>query len=393
MEEIDDTFGKGKLIDEIFGEFCEGSFIQPTFIIDYPVEMSPLTKAHRSKPGLTERFELMVNGKELANAYSELNDPIDQEERFKDRLVMLMTGKENIQEIMLFPQMKPEKKMPQSSVKEWAELGVSEEWVYVLRKAGFNLIADIKDEKAQGLQQKLGEINKKYKLGPATPPDNVYNCGKIAIIGGGSWATAIAKIVVGHTHHIGWYMRRDDRIEDFKRMGHNPAYLTGAHFDVNEIYFSSDINRIVQAYDTLVFVTPSPYLKNHLRKLKTNLRDKFIVTAIKGIVPDENLCCSDYFHQVYDVPYENLACVGGPSHAEEVAMERLSYLTVGCADTEKAKAFAEDCLASEYIKTKTSSDVLGIEYSSVLKNRAHGQRRARDVPLPAGHPPYRAQHV
>lgn len=96
---------------------------------------------------------------------------------------------------------------------------------------------------------------------PATPPDNVYNCGKIAIIGGGSWATAIAKIVVGHTHHIGWYMRRDDRIEDFKRMGHNPAYLTGAHFDVNEIYFSSDINRIVQAYDTLVFVTPSPYLK------------------------------------------------------------------------------------------------------------------------------------
>ena len=207
MEEIDDTFGKGKLIDEIFGEFCEGSFIQPTFIIDYPVEMSPLTKAHRSKPGLTERFELMANGKELANAYSELNDPIDQEERFKDqmaladkgddeamiidqdflralqygmpptsgigigidRLVMLMTGKENIQEIMLFPQMKPEKKMPQSSVKEWAELGVSEEWVYVLRKAGFNLIADIKDEKAQGLQQKLGEINKKYKLGYERP--------------------------------------------------------------------------------------------------------------------------------------------------------------------------------------------------------------------------------
>lgn len=207
MEEIDDTFGKGKLIDEMFGEFCEGSFIQPTFIIDYPVEMSPLTKAHRSKPGLTERFELMVNGKELANAYSELNDPIDQEERFKDqmaladkgddeamiidqdflralqygmpptsgigigidRLVMLMTGKENIQEIMLFPQMKPEKKMPQSSVKEWAELGVSEEWVYVLRKAGFNLIADIKDEKAQGLQQKLGEINKKYKLGYERP--------------------------------------------------------------------------------------------------------------------------------------------------------------------------------------------------------------------------------
>ena len=115
-----------------------------------------------------------------------------------------------------------------------------------------------------------------------------YNIGKIAIIGGGSWATAIAKIIVGHTHHIGWYMRRDDRIEDFKRLGHNPAYLTSARFNVDEIFFSSDINRIVEAYDTLVFVTPSPYLKNHLKKLKRGLHDKFIVTAIKGIVPDEN---------------------------------------------------------------------------------------------------------
>ena len=202
MEGIDESFGKGKLIDEIFGEFCEGTFIQPTFIIDYPVEMSPLTKMHRSKPGLTERFELMVNGKELANAYSELNDPIDQEERFQeqmrladkgddeamiidqdflralqygmpptsgigigiDRLVMLMTGKTFIQEVLFFPQMKPEKKIPQSTPAEWAEIGVSEEWVPVLRKAGFNLIQNIKDEKAQGLQQKIGDIVKKYKL-------------------------------------------------------------------------------------------------------------------------------------------------------------------------------------------------------------------------------------
>ena len=205
--DVDETMGKGKLIDELFGEFCEGTFLQPTFITDYPVEMSPLTKMHRSKPGLTERFELMVNGKELANAYSELNDPIDQEERFIDqmkladkgddeamiidqdflralqygmpptsgigigidRLVMLMTGKTFIQEVLFFPQMKPEKKMPQSTIKEWAEIGVPEDWAYVLRKAGFNLISDIREEKAQGLQQKIGEINKKYKLGYEKP--------------------------------------------------------------------------------------------------------------------------------------------------------------------------------------------------------------------------------
>ena len=200
--EVDETMGKGKLIDELFGEFCEGTFIQPTFITDYPVEMSPLTKMHRSKPGLTERFELMVNGKELANAYSELNDPIDQEERFKeqmrladkgddeamiidqdflralqygmpptsgigigiDRLVMLMTGKTFIQEVLFFPQMKPEKRAPQSTIQEWAAIGVAEDWVYVLRKAGFNLIQNIRDEKPQGLQQKIGEIVKKFKL-------------------------------------------------------------------------------------------------------------------------------------------------------------------------------------------------------------------------------------
>ena len=195
----------------------------------------------------------------------------------------------------------------------------------------------------------------------------MFDCGKIAIIGGGSWATAIAKIVVQHTRHIGWYMRRDDQIEDFRRLGHNPGYLTSVHFNLDEIHFESDLNRIITLYDTLVFVIPSPYLKNHLRKLKTRLKDKFVITAIKGIVPDENLVCSEYFHQAFDVSYDNLACLGGPSHAEEVALERLSYLTVGCANEEKAQAFA-DVLTSNFIKTKTSQDVVGIEFSSVLKN-------------------------
>ena len=193
------------------------------------------------------------------------------------------------------------------------------------------------------------------------------NCGTIAIMGGGSWATAIAKMMLERNDSIHWYMRREDRIEEFRRLGHNPAYLTSVHFDVNRIHFSADINKIVKETDTLIFVTPSPYLKSHLKKLKTRLRDKFIVTAIKGIVPDENLVCSEYFHQVYSVPDENLAVLGGPSHAEEVALGRLTYLTVGCADLEKAQNFA-DMISSEYVKTKISDDVIGIEYASVLKN-------------------------
>ena len=200
--EIDDTMGKGKLIDEVFGEFCEGTYIQPTFITDYPAEMSPLTKKHRTNPNLTERFELMVNGKELANAYSELNDPIDQEERFQDqlrlsekgddeamfidqdflrslqygmpptsgigigidRLVMLMTGQTQIQEVLFFPQMRPEKKAPRDAAAKYVECGIDEALVPVLQKAGYNLVTDLKDVNPQKVQQQIGEIIKKYKL-------------------------------------------------------------------------------------------------------------------------------------------------------------------------------------------------------------------------------------
>lgn len=197
-----ETMGKGKLIDEIFGETAEGTFIQPTFITDYPVEMSPLTKKHRSKPGLTERFELMVNGKELANAYSELNDPIDQEERFVeqmkladkgddeamvidhdflralqygmpptsgigigiDRLAILMTGQPTIQEVLLFPTMKPEKKAPKDAPEAYAALGIAKEYVPILQKVGYYLAADLRGQNPQKVQQQMGEVIKKYKL-------------------------------------------------------------------------------------------------------------------------------------------------------------------------------------------------------------------------------------
>lgn len=191
--------------------------------------------------------------------------------------------------------------------------------------------------------------------------------GKIAIMGGGSWATAIAKIVLAQTESLNWYMRREDRIADFKRLGHNPAYLTSVKFDVKRINFSSNINDVVKQSDTLIFVTPSPYLKSHLKKLRTKIKDKFIITAIKGIVPDDNMIVSEYFTKEYNVPPQNIAVLAGPCHAEEVALERLSYLTIACTDMSKAESVAQK-LGNSYIKTSISNDVAGIEYSSVLKN-------------------------
>ncbi len=213
LEGIDETFGKGKMIDEIFGEFCEGTYIQPTFITDYPIEMSPLTKKHRSNPSLTERFELMVNGKELANAYSELNDPIDQEERFleqlrlsekgddeamfidqdflrsmqygmppmsgigigMDRLVMLMTGQTTIQEVLFFPQMRPEKKPIKDAADQYMAIGIEEALVPIIQKAGYNQVCELKDLNAQKLQQQIGEIIKKYKLEISKPSVDEIN--------------------------------------------------------------------------------------------------------------------------------------------------------------------------------------------------------------------------
>ncbi|MCD7972989.1 MAG: NAD(P)-binding domain-containing protein [Candidatus Azobacteroides sp.] len=191
--------------------------------------------------------------------------------------------------------------------------------------------------------------------------------GRIAVLGGGSWATAIAKILLMNNEKINWYMRREDQLEDFIRLGHNPSYITSILFDTNRINFSSDINHIVENSDTLIFAIPSPFVKQHLVKLNQDISEKFIVSAIKGIVPDENMLVSDYFAKFYRIPARNIAVLGGPCHAEEVAFERLSYLTIASTDKNRTECFAKT-LNSHFVRTSISDDVLGVEYSSVLKN-------------------------
>lgn len=194
-----------------------------------------------------------------------------------------------------------------------------------------------------------------------------YQPGQFAVCGGGSWATAIAKILLSTQDSINWYMRRQDQIDEFLRLSKNPSYLTGLKFDTDRINFTSKINDVVKQSDTLIFATPSPFLKMHLKKLRQSLKTKTVITAIKGIVPDENLIVTDYFQQFLSVPKDNLVVLAGPCHAEEVALERLSYLTIACSNREKAKKIA--CtFTNPYIKTSTTEDVTGIEYASVLKN-------------------------
>ncbi len=190
---------------------------------------------------------------------------------------------------------------------------------------------------------------------------------RIGVIGGGSWATAISKIALTNSDEINWYMRRQEQIDEFVRSSKNPSYLTGVKFDTDRIRFTSDINKLVRTSDILIFATPSPFLKQHLKKLRRKLDNKIIVSAIKGIVPDENMIISDYFEDIYGVPKDNIAVLAGPCHAEEVALERLSYLTFGCSSREKARMLAQR-FATSYIKTSISDDILGIEYSSVMKN-------------------------
>lgn len=190
---------------------------------------------------------------------------------------------------------------------------------------------------------------------------------RICIMGGGSWATALAKITMSKGDKINWYMRRPEQIEIFQRLGNNPSYLSSIRFDTKKIKFYADINLAVKNSDILVFATPSPFLKQHLQKLTRTLSNKIIVSAIKGIVPDENMIINDYFQKFYGVKQENIAIVAGPCHAEEVALERLSYLTIACANNELGTYLAER-LSCSFLKTSITSDIKGIEYSSVLKN-------------------------
>jgi len=195
----------------------------------------------------------------------------------------------------------------------------------------------------------------------------MYLFKKIGILGGGSWATALAKIVSMNQTRFNWYMRRPEQIEEFKNIGHNPSYLTGVKFNTKNITFYNEINDVVKNSDILIFAIPSPFIKQHLQKLNVPLKKKIVVSAIKGIVPDENMLVSDYFSKFYNVSRENLAVLGGPCHAEEVALERLSYLTVGCVNEKSAK-YVADLLTTHFIKTSVGNDVTGMEYASVLKN-------------------------
>ena len=190
---------------------------------------------------------------------------------------------------------------------------------------------------------------------------------KVAVLGGGSWATALAKIVMNNVESINWYMRKPEQTSEFAATGKNPHYLSSVKFDVSRINFTNDINEVVANSDVLILAVPSPFLKAHLKKLRRSIRRKYIISAIKGMVPDENMDVTEYLHVRYEVPNDQLGMIAGPCHAEEVAMERLSYLTIGCTNEEHATEMCQ-LFATPFVHTTPSTDVMGLEYSSVMKN-------------------------
>lgn len=190
---------------------------------------------------------------------------------------------------------------------------------------------------------------------------------RIGIIGSGSWATAIARMVMCNTKHLNWYLRNRKNIETFKLTGHNPNYLTSVQFATENIYFSSDINEIVRQSDVLIFAVPSAFLKSALESLTEPISDKYVISAIKGLIPDDNMIVGSWIHKNLGVPINHIGIISGPCHAEEVAFERLSYLTIACQDIRLAKEYA-DLISCHFIKTTVTDDIYGTEYSAVLKN-------------------------
>jgi glycerol-3-phosphate dehydrogenase (NAD(P)+) len=198
-------------------------------------------------------------------------------------------------------------------------------------------------------------------------PNKNKNYPKIAVFGGGSWATAIVKMLCENLDQVGWYMRNDSALEYIKTHGHNPTYISSASFNINQLKLSNNINELVTYADYLIFAIPSAFFKTELDKITVSFKDKVIISAIKGIVPESGLLVGDHFYTHLKIPFENIGVITGPCHAEEVAMERLSYLTIASRNEELAKTLA-NCLSSEYIKTKISDDLIGTEYAAMLKN-------------------------
>lgn len=190
---------------------------------------------------------------------------------------------------------------------------------------------------------------------------------KYAVFGAGSWATAIVKMLSENLNEIGWYMRSVATKEHLMREQHNPNYLSSVEFHLDQLKLSNDINDMAEYADVLIFVIPSAFMHSELEKLTADISNKIIVSAVKGIIPESGLLVGEHFHEFYKVPYDNIAVIAGPCHAEEVALERLSYLTISCADAKKAKAIANS-LSSDYIKTTISDDIIGVEYAVMLKN-------------------------
>lgn len=190
---------------------------------------------------------------------------------------------------------------------------------------------------------------------------------KFAVIGGGSWATAIVKMLSENLSQIAWYMRSESAIAELKENFRNPNYLSSVEFDIDQLILTNDINEAIAYADYIVFAVPSAFLNTEMKNLTVSLKDKVVLSAIKGIIPETSLIVGEHFHQVYDVPYTNIGVITGPCHAEEVALERLSYITIACGDMGKAQV-VKDCISSHYIKVKISDDIVGTEYAAMLKN-------------------------